>query len=151
MPDTKEKAKETDKVMVINSSDLRGLARHGTAEEMRALRKNPLDKAKRPGGYFVKIDGTAHDANGKPVPIRDEDLEMVKQLRALRGLPELGAEPEEGGGTELGAADYEAMKLADLQALAAERGLTVTGKGGGKAAKADYVAALAAAPAPAAG
>jgi len=138
MAKTEEKATE---VLVVK--DLRQLNRTSTAEEMKQLRKNPLDKAKKPGGYFVTIDGKAHDAEGNEVPIEPEDLEHVKELRALRGLPELGSEEAETGVTEGGTeADLESMSVADLKALAGERNVTVEGKKGKAPVKADYVKAL---------
>lgn len=44
------------------------LARQQLAAEMAELKKNPLDRCRRPGGYFLAPDGTVVDGNGKPVP-----------------------------------------------------------------------------------
>lgn len=90
-------AESTEKIVLV---DPRTAARENTAAEMKQLRKKPLDRAQQAGGYFVTIDGTAHDAHGNPVEIKPEDLKHVEDLRALRGLPDLDAEPDPDAGTE---------------------------------------------------
>lgn len=95
MAEAKEVAPK-ERLVVVDSQSL---AREETAAEMKRLRKAPLDKTK-PGGYFVTIDGTAHDAEGNEVEIDAADLEHVTELRLLQGLPDLGSEGESDGGTE---------------------------------------------------
>ena len=57
---------------------------------MEALKLNPIDRAKRPGGYYLNADGSgAHDSEGLPVPLRAEDETLCARLRAdqARRLP----------------------------------------------------------------
>lgn len=42
----------------------------------------------RPGGYYIGTDGTAHDANGKPIPCDICDRYMARpELVYIEGLP----------------------------------------------------------------
>jgi hypothetical protein len=80
-----------ERVIVV---DPKTAIRESTVEEMRQLRKNPLDRAKKKGGYFLRLDGTARDANGKRIAIEPEDLEHIKARRELKGMPPLGKKPK---------------------------------------------------------
>jgi hypothetical protein len=63
--------------------DPRAQARAQYAAEMRWLAANPIDKAKRPGGYYLNADGSgAHDAEGRPVPLLPEDEVTATEMRA---------------------------------------------------------------------
>lgn len=121
------KAAEPQRVVVVGDS--KAIAREEFRQRMRELKKNPLDRAKRPGGYFIGADGKAHDAHGNAIDLHPDDEALVERVRAERGI---GAP----------AADLEKMTKDELVAIADERGLTVEGQDGGRPTKADYVSAL---------
>lgn len=70
--------------------------------EMRYLEDHPLDKCKRPGGYYINANGSgAHDSEGRPVPLLPEDeplaasrREAVARLQSA-AAPPAGESPEE--------------------------------------------------------
>ena len=56
-------------------------ARKQYLEEMKEYEKNPIDRSAKPGGYFLNADGSgAHDAGGRPVPLRAQDKEHAEDL-----------------------------------------------------------------------
>jgi hypothetical protein len=59
-------------------------AREQTLKDMRAYDKNPIDRAKKPGGYYLNADGSgAHDAEGKPVDLLPGDKTHAEELQRL--------------------------------------------------------------------
>ena len=62
-----------ERVIVV---DMGAQQREQFLREMKELEKNPPDKTRVPGGYYLDADGQgAHNANGEPVPVRGEDKE----------------------------------------------------------------------------
>lgn len=56
-------------------------ARREMAREIEAQRKAgiKLDEAKRPGGYYIGVDGKAHDAEGRPIEEPAPEAEAPKE------------------------------------------------------------------------
>jgi hypothetical protein len=91
-----------EKVVLVQ--DVRTLSRVETAKELKQLRQNPPDKAKRPGGYYLNVEsGTAHDADGNEIDVDPGDKAKIKELRAMRGLPDIDSKPDPKSGTEASA------------------------------------------------
>jgi hypothetical protein len=62
--------------------DFNAQARQQFQEQMAEYRRSPIDRSKRRGGYFLNSDGSgAHDAEGRPVPLKAEDKEHASDLQ----------------------------------------------------------------------
>lgn len=74
------------------------------AAEYKAALANPIDKARREGGYFLGPNGVPHDAEGRTIPEAewaDEDFERVKGMtradaEAAAGEDALSEPPTDG-------------------------------------------------------
>ena len=59
-------------------------ARKQFIDDMQRYDKQPIDRAKRPGGYVLNFDGSgAHDAEGRPVPVLPEDVSHAAELARM--------------------------------------------------------------------
>lgn len=62
-------------------------------EDMKRLKANPLDRS-IPGGYFLDPGGkTAHDAEGRPIPLRSEDSIRKEVAEIAKAEAEADVEP----------------------------------------------------------
>jgi hypothetical protein len=134
---------------VVVVQDARQIGRATTAEEMKQLRKNPPDRAKQPGGYFLDpVTHTAHDGDGNPVELRSEDEDTLAEYRQMRGIPEPSDvdrltdpnDPSFKGGTEPAPKELRSMNVAQLRQIAQQRGMRVIESGAD--AKEQYLKAL---------
>lgn len=138
---------------VVIVQDSASIARAQTQKEMLELRKNPIDKAKMPGGYYLDaLTGTAHDSDGNEVELLEGHDQILEDYRAARGIPEpkkgvdRNTDPNEvdnDSGTEPNPKQMRKMNVAQLRQLATERGLRVNEQGAD--VKDQYLKALGAA------
>lgn len=70
-------------------------AREQFSAEMRELEKNPLDRAKKSGGYYLNANGSgAHDAEGRPVELLAGDKKQAAEAQRREAARNEGTESE---------------------------------------------------------
>jgi hypothetical protein len=66
-PETVDASGDAGVMRVVVQND--AMARQQFAADLAALKQHPIDRTQA-GGYYLNADGTAHDAEGRPIPVR---------------------------------------------------------------------------------
>jgi hypothetical protein len=81
------------------------------AKEMAARNADPLNEAKRPGGFFLNADGTPVDANGIEIPEEELSGDEKKAVSEQKKLTKEGQQADLDAAKEQQRLQIEAAKV----------------------------------------